>query len=255
MRRGKISFVLLIALVAITFGGTDANADNSGVLDVNSILNSNPSVDTIRIVKLLGYSEAFVPGEDHASSPIMSGMHNVSSYVDGYDACFDARPADTNNPFHFRFYYNGNINGGEEPNISVEFSFPYDPNYIFGNRKMIFQQEDTNGINDSNGYRGDARAEIAAGDANVARIGFGKLPAGTYSPSTPFLHLRLDFDKPLGDLDNDNVVNFKDYAILAERWREEERSIADISGPNDVPDMKVENYDLAIIARDWLEGV
>ena len=65
---------------------------------------------------------------------------------------------------------------------------------------MIFQQEDTNGINDSNGYRGDARAEIAAGDANVARIGFGKLPAGTYSPSTPFLHLRLDFDKPADEL-------------------------------------------------------
>lgn len=252
MKLGKISLAALVLLSATFFGGADAKADNSGVLDVDSMLNSNPSEDTVRIVKAPGYSEAFVPGEDHVSSPIMSGQHNISSYVDGYDTYIDKRPEDTNCPIHFKLFYNGTIAEGEEPNIVLEVSFPFAPDNLFGDRGMIFQQEDSNGNNEPNGYRGDVRAEIDYGEG-LAGIDFGKLPAGTYTPGTPFLHLRIDFDKLLADLNGDGEVNLKDYAIMAKYYGKEGRHIADISGPNDVPDKNVDYWDLSAFCDDYLK--
>ncbi len=89
--------------------------------------------------------------------------------------------------------------------------------------------------------------------------------AGSYSPNTPYSVVRIDFDRLLADLgggangEEDGIVNLKDYAILARDWgvdrtgqQPRETSPADISGPNGVPDMKVDIYDLMQMAEQWL---
>ena len=62
----------------------------------------------------------------------------------------------------------------------------------------------------------------------------------------------MDFEKLIADLDGDNTVNFKDFAIMANCWGDEDRRIADVSGPNGIPDCKVAYHDSAIVSRDWL---
>lgn len=246
----------MILFFVLLSGGVDAKAEpNEGLMILESFVNHSPSNNEC-IVELLspnnwpGVSEGW-DGYDISANECEPNRSSTHSLIGGGRAWTNAKPIDCNN-FRIEVIYNGTITEGNEPNIVLEFSLPY-PSYIFGNRSMILTQEDANGVNIETGYRGDARAEIDYG-GGLASIDFGKLPAGTYTPDTPFLHLRLDFDKPLGDLNNDNEVNLKDYAVFANRWREEGRCIADISGPNNVPDMVVDYYDLAIIAKDWLEG-
>jgi len=143
--------------------------------------------------------------------------------------------------------YKGKITQGNEPNNWLEFEFPWGEGYKFGNRPMTLQQEDANGVNLSNGLRCDVRAG--------ERIDLGKLPAGDYNPNTPYIHLRLDFDKLLADLDGRGIVNLKDYAILAKYWGKEGRCIADISGPNGLPDRAVNVWDLMAFTEEYLMDV
>jgi hypothetical protein len=251
-RKKTILFGLAaVGLITLIFGGT-AKAE-SGVVDIDAFLNSTKGVDTARGVHYPGYSDNFVPGEDYASSPTPEGRHNVTLRVDGVDACYDVRSEDCNTPFNIKVLYNGTIAIGEEPNIVIEISFPYS-SYIFGNESIILTQEDSNGTNEPNGYREDARAEIDYG-SGLAHIDFGKLPAGTYTPDTPFLYLRVDFEKLIADLNNDNTVNFKDYAVMAQYWGKEGRYIADISGPDGIPDLIVGTCDLAKLVEQWLSIV
>ncbi len=266
MKNKNLTIALETAgVINLLFGGADVNANdpNSGVIDLDALLNSTNGVDTARGVHYPGYNDIFVPGEDHRSTPLyLEGDHNLSLKVDGVDTCYDAKSVNTNMPFNMAVYYNGAIAEGEEPNLVLEFSFPYYSDYyIFGNRDMIFQQEDSDGIPNTNGgFRGDARALEAYG-GGLGKIDFGKVPAGTYEPNTPILNLRLDFDKLLADLNNDNVVNLKDYAVMADYWMHEGRCIADISGPdgipdiNGIPDMIVDTYDLAVLMNQWLYTV
>lgn len=256
----------MVFLYAAIFGGADVKADgndanNWGYLNIDIRLEGKALNSSMAIVKDDLYKPGASDGIDQYDIEQTLFMPNRSGgFVDieNKKITDEVSPNSSRTAKHVKGYYNGTIKAGSEPNIIVELSWLWaEPNVgRFGDMPLIATKEDANGNNiDANGYRGDIRAEMDYSGPDFASINFGKVPAGSYTEDGPyFLHLRVDFDKPLADLDNDYVVNFKDYAILAERWKEEERSIADISGPNDVPDMKVDNYDLAIIARDWLEG-
>ncbi len=55
---------------------------------------------------------------------------------------------------------------------------------------------------------------------------------------------------PVVDFNRDGVVNLKDFAILAQHWKEEEWSV-DI-GPTPLGDWHVNLQDLAVLAANWL---
>ena len=256
----------MILLVAAVFGGATSKADandanNWGYLRIDVKLEGKGLNHSLHITKddeyYLGALDG-IDGYDIEQTLFRSNRSGGFSDVENKKLMDDFRSNSSRTAAHVKGFYKGNVQAGSEPNIIVELSWLWaEPNIgRFGDMPLILTKEDSDGKNiEDGGYRGDIRAEMDYSGPDFASIDFGKIPAGSYTESGPyFLHLRVDFDKPLADLDNDYVVIFKDYAILAERWKEKERSIADISGPNDVPDMKVDNYDLAIIARDWLEG-
>ena len=101
---------------------------------------------------------------------------------------------------------------------------------------------------DPNNRQLELQQKIAESGDGIARIVYGKLPEGNYEYTSPFLGLRLDFEKLLADLDGNDIVNFKDYAILVGKER-------DISGPNDLQDMVFDTYDIAKFVEYWLETV
>lgn len=266
MRRGKTSFFLIVLLVGAFFGGRaaegDANdANNWGYLNIDIRLEGKALNSSMAIVKDDFYKPGASDGIDQYDIEQTLFMPNRSGgFVDieNKKLTDEVSANSSRTAKHVKGYYKGNIKAGSEPNIIVELSWLWaEPTEgRFGDMPLIATKEDSEGNNIINGgYRGDIRAEMDYSGPDFASINFGKIPAGDYTENGPyFLHLRVDFDKPLADLDNDYAVNFKDYAILAERWKEEKRSIADISGPNDIPDRILDYYDLAIIARVWLEG-
>ena len=263
IQRGKISFVLSVLLVASFFGGGVAqanDANNWGYLKIDVRLEGKQLNNSCGIVKDdLYYPNASDGLDQYDNETILFDPDESGGFVDIENKKITSEFSQNSSRTakHVKGFYNGTIASGSEPNIIVELSWEYaEPTEgRFGDMPLIATKETPDGNNiEEGGYRGDIRAEMDYSGPDFASIDFGELPAGTYTPDTPFLHLRVDFDKPLGDLDNDNVVNLKDYAIIAKRWREEERSIADISGPNDVPDRTVDYYDLGELVGSWLEG-
>ncbi len=270
IQRGKIGFVLLVVLVGGLCGGGEAganDANNWGCLQIDVRFEGKQLNNSAYIVK----HDLYYPGATDGIDPpqgstqydtelLLFKQNRSGGFVDVENKKLDQEVSANSSRTgkHVKGFYKGNIQAGSEPNIIVELSWLWAEPYIgkFGDMPLILTKEDSEGNNiDANGYRGDIRAEMDfSGVPDFASIPLGKAPAGTYTENGPyFLHLRVDFDKPLGDLDNDYVVNFKDYAILAERWREEERSIADISGANDIPDNVVDYFDLREVASGWLE--
>ena len=155
-------------------------------------------------------------------------------------------PEDSNYPKYIYAFFKGDILPGEDPNVTLETSLLLGD---FGGRRLI-ATEMYNDLNnkDPNNRQVELQQKISDSNDGIARIVYGKLPEGSYEPNSPFLCLRLDFDKLLADFNGDDKVNFKDYAILTGEER-------DISGPNDLPDMIFDNYDIAKFIEYWLETV
>jgi len=259
----RISSIVVILFCTLLFGGVakaNDDANNWGCLNIVVKLEGKDISYSLGIVK----HDLFYPGatdgiDDHDTIGTLfhSGMSGAFVDIEGNKVVTEYSANSSRTAKHVKGFYNGTIASENEPNIIVELSWLWAEPDVgrFGDMPLIATKEDSNGNNiENDGYRGDIRAEMAYSGPDFASIDFGKLPAETYTPDTPFLHLRIDFEKPLADLNNDNVVNLKDYAVLAKRWREEGKCIADITGPDGVPDMVVDYYDLAIIAKDWLEG-
>ncbi len=135
MNDRRINVVTLALLSALLFGG-EARADpNEGVLDIESFLGTQASEDTVRAVRFgTGY-------DNQLSSPSSpdSNSHNITSYFGGTDNKYDQRPADNNEPFLIRLLQNDPTT--ENKTSKLKFSFPYDPDYMFGNKPIIFESD------------------------------------------------------------------------------------------------------------------
>ncbi len=135
MKLGKISLAAAVLLSALLFGGVARADPNEGALDIESFLNAQGAVDNpIRVVRFFNYfdkhmSSGFPPG-DH---------HNVTSYFGGQDNVYDQRPADNNEPFLIRLLQNDPTT--EDKTSRLQFSFPYDPDYMFGDNPIIFESD------------------------------------------------------------------------------------------------------------------
>jgi len=81
----------------------------------------------------------------------------------------------------------------------------------------------------------------------TARIPIGFLD-GAYGSEMPNFYAQEGFNTSSGDFNLDGKVNLKDYAYWANCV-----SIADISGPNGIPDGEVDFYDFSLFSRDYLE--
>lgn len=261
----RVSSIVVILFCALLFGGVaQANdANNWGYLKIDVRLEGKELNRTLEVVKDdLWYPEATdgidagYDFEQISFDPDKSGGYIL---VSNTKLSQEVSANSSRTGKHVKGFYNGTITPGSEPNIVVELSWLWaDPDVgRFGDMPLISTKEDANGNNiENDGYRGDIRAEMDYSGPDFASIDFGKLAEGTYEPNTPFLHLRVDFKKLIADLDNKNPysVNLKDYVIMSKHWLEEGRCLADIYGPNGVPDRIVDYYDIAKMAEQWLQS-
>jgi len=263
--KGAMIFALPFAVAEAVKAADVNDANNWGYLQIDVRLESKGLNRSVYIVKDdLCYPGALdgIDQYDTEETIFLPNRSGGFSDVENKKIIDDTRQNSSRTAVHIKGYYKGTIKAGSEPNIIVELSWDSPEHNVgrFGDMPLIATKEDADGNNiEVNGYRGDIRAEMDYSGPDFASIDFGKIPAGDYTENGPyFLHLRVDFEKLIADLDstqNPSGVNLKDYAIGAKYYGQEGRSIADISGPNDIPDMIVDMYDLAKIAEQWLMRV
>lgn len=88
-------------------------------------------------------------------------------------------------------------------------------------------------------------------DSNYHNI---PLPSLTFA-NGEYAHWRLGI-RLLCDWNEDGIVNFKDFSILALDWGNAQgQYVGDISGPNEIPDGYVDYYDLSAFHDDYLKDV
>jgi len=126
--------------------------------------------------------------------------------------------------------------------------------YDFGNKPIALKQYDPN---DPNRFYPlyDIRQIIAHqnGPYNTGIIELRPLNA-TYGSEVPYAYFKLYFDRFPGGFDLRSRVDLADFAIMAEDYgKTDVNSVADISGPNGMPDNNVNLYDLSLYTRDYLK--
>ena len=58
-----------------------------------------------------------------------------------------------------------------------------------------------------------------------------------------------------GDFNSNCIVDFADFAILANQWQQPPGSPSADIAPEEAPDGFVDGLDLAILCDNWLEGI
>jgi hypothetical protein len=259
MKFNKLGFIGKVVCTTLAICGLAGAAENWGYLQSDTFVEGKGNNNTIWTVKddevHSGTTNNFDQGKDQELSVDLIQPNSGGSFteVENRKIMSEYSPNDSNYPKYICAFFKGPINTGEDPNVTLEFSLLYGGN--FGGRRLIFTEiyNDLNNQNPNN-RQIDLQQNITGSTDGVARIVYGKLPAGNYTPDTPFLGLRLDFGKLLADFNGDDIVNLKDYAVLANDWGQTGSNLqGDISGPNDLPDIKVDNYDLAKFIEYWLE--
>jgi hypothetical protein len=108
--------------------------------------------------------------------------------------------------------------------------------------------------NDPNNYTLSFMADVR--EAMEKNAGVIPLPDlnGTYGSEVPYFYAQIRFDRLAGDFNLDGKVGLDDFAYFAQDWNATDvNSVADISGPNGIPDKNVDFYDLALFTRDYLK--
>jgi len=79
---------------------------------------------------------------------------------------------------------------------------------------------------------------------------------GIYISEKPSANFKLRFDRFLADLNDDGVVDNRDYNTLANDFGKSESGlVGDISGVNGIPDGYVDNHDLSAFCDDYLKSL
>jgi len=238
MKLGETRFAALALLSALVFGGVAKADPNEGAIDIQSFLNAQGAVDNpIRVVR---FSDSFLKQISNGFPP--GDYHNVTSYFDGQDNLYDQRPKDNNESFLIRLIQNAPTT--ENKTSRLQFSFPYYPDYLFGNKPILFETDRL-----PYGSVVDIRRAIAQNSGDLPLIDAPIGTSGIYGTGILEIGTRL-----LADLDDSNEVNFEDFAIWAEDWQKGPgQYVGDICGPNGIPDGNADGYDLMAFSGDWLK--
>lgn len=249
MKLKTINLVALVLLSAIIFSGIDAKAEE-GNLFVDNRIDSKQSAGELNIghSNYPGVTDGY-DGFDTELPPIPLNNSVVASFLDSLNLNRDLRTISNKDNFDLRLIYDGTLT--EDKQNHLEFSFP-DPDYSFGDKPILFQQTDSTNPNAFYPVY-DVRKVIEAG----VTIQLEDVAAGTYNQWIPYGSGRLDIGtRYLADLDDNGTVDLYDLTPMGNDWgKTGVDSIADISGPNGLPDKNVDMWDLKAHANDYLKSV
>jgi len=101
----------------------------------------------------------------------------------------------------------------------------------------------------------DVKRAINAQGGDIGVIPLPNLD-GTYISEKTHTKFKLRFDRFLSDLDDDGKVDFVDLSYISNDWlKTSGQYVADISGPNGIPDGNVNYYDYSAFADDYLKDI
>ena len=182
--------------------------------------------------------------------PPSGKLPKIISIVKSQELELDTRPIDSLTPVNIELSLH-NVPNGEDiivNNMRNELQCKFMEGYTFGKKPIcIYRVHD-----ESLEFLADLREAIAKDVDGIARIPLPDL-CGTYQSEVPYDKLQLRFEFP-GDFNMDGRVDMKDAKTLSEDWLadpNEKSVIADITGPNGVPDNKINALDYNHLAKDY----
>lgn len=261
-------FLAILALANITKA-------SSGRLDIINSIESPYTSQDAKIIHKLGVSEGVSEDYDIKKDRIYGAMFNPSgisakivSIIPGYELMWDLRPEDSTTPVNLELaIHKEGANRGDPVTIDSEnelwFSLPIAGApyfYDFGKEPITLWERNiidpNESPNDPNNYTLSFMADVR--DANDKQGGTAIIPLdnlnGTYGSEIPYMYAQVRFNTFPGNFDLHSRVDMQNFAFLSEDWgKTDVNSIADISGPNGIPDKNVDFYDLSLFTRDYLK--
>ena len=235
--------LVTVAIAKILSGGVDANA-----FDTLKVYNSKEGSlgGQVTLMQKEGASDSYNPGAPDNDlikdlSILPNGSLDLGSVVDTYLLRNDSRPLG-NSMFNLDLFYKGTLTSPIHNWLTFQFG-----SESFGSQDIIF---------DSNNLKYGKRVNVRNAIANNSGVEeMNDLPAGTYVVSAPYASGKLTIGtEPLAELNGDDIVDFKDYTILANDFGNPQGKYAgDISGPLGIPDGYVDMYDLEAFCDNWLQ--
>jgi hypothetical protein len=229
---------------------SEAKADGlnpSGCLEISNVVDLK-SINNNLIVQHYDPSSDGHDGYDTSIVYPPGGTYSgVHTEIPNYKFRTDTRPTLSTLDFNIKLIYRGNPNSPLSNHL--QFSFPSYPDYLFGDKPILFESDRL-----PFGPVVDVRRAIAQ---NGGIVQLKDLPAGNYSPGTPYGSGILTIGtRLLADLNDANRVDNKDFSILGGDWQKPQGiHTGDIVGPNGIPDGYVDGRDLGAFCDDWLADV
>jgi len=264
----------IIILGGLIFGGTKDVYASTGALSIINGINSPYSSQVHETVHRAGVSEGY-DSKDYIYFPMFnpSGIKAkivsiLEEETEKKELEIDARPVDSTTAVNLELaIHKQGANWGDPVTIDSENELwcslplagaPYF--YNFGNKPITLWERNiidpNNNPNDPNNYTLSFMADIREsidksdfypGGRKTARLILSHLSI-TLGSEVPYIYAQTNFTIFSGDFNFDGKVNLKDYAYWADC-----DPIADISGPNGLPDGEVDFYDLSLYNRDYLK--
>ncbi len=181
----------------------------------------------------------------------------VACVIPGYKLMTDSRPIDSFTPVNFELLINtqwggpltfSNIKNELWCSLSIA-GPPYF--YDFGIKPITLWRRDPNDAN-ALYFMADIRESIA----KQGGTGIVPLPNlnGTYGSDVPYAWFQVRFDIFAEDFDSNRRLDFADLVYVGRDWMATDvNSVADITGPNGLPDKAVDTWDLELFSCNWLK--
>jgi hypothetical protein len=269
-------------------GNCLGNEEILGKLRVESYLYNTNFIRRPHITAhYLGATERYDDGLDSRYYTIYDLETKIISRIPDYEheLYTDVRPIDSLTPVNLELSLVSKSGSDITPNSKNELwcSLPLaeTPPYFadFRNKPITFWEKSiidpNNNHNDPNNYTisflADVReaidkSDFYTSDGKTAQISLSNLN-GEYGSQVPYGFYQVRFDVYPGNLNFgldadgkvlDGIVNIKDLAILGNDWGKQGQPsefVGDITGPQGLPDGKVDYQDLELSTRYWLKDI
>jgi hypothetical protein len=263
--KAKIGILLAGASIASFNSISIANNFNKGkLIIVNYVYDVNISSVAHYTMHYLEGTEGY-DGYDLDYIPFLpSGkMAKIVSIIPDHELLIDTRPLESLTPVNLELSLHHLSSQPGYPiivsnlknELRCSFPVPYFGN--FGSKPITLWERNPTDPNELY-FMADVREAIVKSDFYWDGAWTAKIPLadlnGTYGSEVPYFYAQIRFDRFAVDFNSDGKINLKDFAILANDWNATDvNSVADISGPNGIPDNKVDFYDLGAFVDDYLK--
>jgi len=265
MKTKKLNLVgrVILACAALVGGASADPTAPIGRLDATNFVNDvSYENGEVKLFLKVGTSEGYVVEEDRLYDPAFIGgpvkRAKIISAVPGYELSLNKSRPDFNfMDLEFSLHSESGepmVVSGLENKVIFEID-PTNRGWDFGDKPITYWEIDSNDPNISY-LRANIRRECLQNGGTVSLDNLNE----TYFSEEVYLRAQIRFDTHYAHLNpDDNIVNFKDYTVLAGAYGRTGITDANRADPNDKGaqadlnlDDRVDTNDLSIFSDYWL---